>query len=114
MKPLSVSVRVNIPFDLRADFVDKISSQIGPFSLQKNLTLVISFFPHEMVVLAVLYAVRMNGLWHPSSANINKKIQTFSQFCGHYSKLISFLSNWIVMKMTECGIKCFKFVCMLL
>ena len=56
LKLLLVSVRVKDPFDLRKDFVDKISSQIEPFSLQKNMT-VEFLLSHEMVVLAVLYAV---------------------------------------------------------
>lgn len=70
LKPLLVSVRVNVPFDRRDDLVDKTTSQMEPLSMQKNLTMALSFFrgtSHVMVVLAVLYAVWVNGFWQSST-----------------------------------------------
>lgn len=65
LKPLSVFVGVNVPFGCREGFVDKISSQIEPFSLQKNLSLGLYSFPGSqlMVILAVLSTVSLSGSW---------------------------------------------------
>lgn len=74
VRPLSVSLRVNLSFDFAEDFIVKISSQVKSFSLQKNFSLDLYLFTGYLHVMSVFVeTLRINGVWQRFFSAIQRR-----------------------------------------